>query len=100
MTKADVDAFWRSHSFDLGIHSDMGNCDLCFLKSQGKLQRIMSERPDLAAWWIEQERRTGQRFRKDRPSYEALLVRSQRANLPMMDDDEPDELSVACHCTD
>lgn len=41
--------------FDLGLRDYEGNCDLCFLKAKGKLIALMRDRPDLAAWWIEQE---------------------------------------------
>lgn len=99
VTRADVKAFWAKQPFRLALGADEGNCDLCFLKGSGKLERIMRERPDLADWWIRMEAETGQRFRNDRPSYKALLERSQRESLPMMGD-EPDELSIACHCTD
>lgn len=92
---------WEQQSFDLQLDVDEGNCDLCFLKGAGKLIRIMRDRPDLADWWIDQEQRTGNRFRNDRPSYAALLEHSQRQTLfPLEMLDGPDELSIACHCTD
>jgi 3'-phosphoadenosine 5'-phosphosulfate sulfotransferase (PAPS reductase)/FAD synthetase len=100
ITEGDVLKFWARQPFDLAIKSYAGNCDFCFLKSQGKIERLMRENPAGAAWWVKLEEATGQRFRNDRPSYAALLARSQRASLPMMGDDEPDELGIACHCTD
>ena len=42
--------------FDLEIHRDLGNCDLCFLKGRWKLMRLMTQHPERAEWWIEQER--------------------------------------------
>ena len=82
-----------------------GNCDLCFLKGMSKTKQIMKDRPDLANWWIEAEaERIGVRnpsvafFRKDRPRYAKLLELSQLPGL--FDGHEPDELSIACHCTD
>ena len=30
VAKSDVERFWRSQPFDLGIGHDLGNCDLCF----------------------------------------------------------------------
>jgi hypothetical protein len=42
-------------SFDLQLDQHEGNCDLCFLKGAGKIQRIMRARPDLADWWIQME---------------------------------------------
>lgn len=101
VTRADVMSFWSQQPFDLQLEIDEGNCDLCFLKGAGKLIRIMRDRPDLANWWVEQEQRTGNRFRNDRPSYAALLEQSQRPSLfPLGMLDDPDELSIACHCTD
>lgn len=97
VTRADVMGFWKSQPFDLELGPDESNCDLCFLKGSGKLQRLMRQRPDLADWWIQKES-GGSRFRNDRPPYAALLSLSQRQSL--FNPDGPDELSVACHCTD
>lgn len=98
---ADVRAFWNTQPFRLQLESHEGNCDLCFMKGTGKTLRILEDRPDLAAWWIEQESRplTGAksgRFRKDRPPY-AVLARDARAQmrLPFYDDD-----ALPCACTD
>lgn len=104
LTNADVMGFWSAHPFDLGLQFHEGNCDLCFLKGSGKIQRIMRDRPELADWWIKMETRiertAGDKglFRRDRPSYAAQLEHSKRASL--FNVDEEDELSVACHCTD
>jgi 3'-phosphoadenosine 5'-phosphosulfate sulfotransferase (PAPS reductase)/FAD synthetase len=94
ITERDVLAFWRAQPFDLQLRPWEGNCDLCFLKASAKRQRIMRERPDLAAWWIEQERRTGTAFRADVPSY-AELMRRDACQLRLFDDaDVPD---CMCH---
>jgi 3'-phosphoadenosine 5'-phosphosulfate sulfotransferase (PAPS reductase)/FAD synthetase len=100
LTKANVAAFWERQPFDLQLGPDEGNCDLCFLKGWHKLVRILRGRPDLADWWIRMEARKNTRFRKDRPRYAALLELSRRPQIPGTEDDGPDELSVACHCTD
>lgn len=97
VVKGDVLKFWDAQPFDLQLQSHESNCDLCFLKGKGILLRILSEQPELADWWIEQEERGGT-FRKDRPRYSKLLELAQRPTL--FDVDEPDELSIACHCTD
>lgn len=105
VTLEDVSAFWKAQPFDLQLEPHEGNCDLCFLKGQGRIQRIMSDRPDLAAWWIEQEERIvrqaggSDRFRRDRPGYRAQL---EMVNRPGLFDGftEADELSVNCSCTD
>lgn len=78
VTVRDIDAFWREQPFDLRLRPWEGNCDLCHLKSAAKLQRIMSERPELADWWIRMERHFRAQFRRDAPSYAALLDATQR----------------------
>lgn len=106
ITKTDVMAFWRSQCFDLRLQSYEGNCDLCFLKGRGKRERIMRERPDLAAWWIEQERTvtgltqlaSGARFRAHEPSYAATLDRVRR--MPLLPMDLSGEDTIPCMCTD
>lgn len=96
--EADVLAFWRSQSFDLGLRHDAelgtyeGNCDLCFLKRSAKIKRLISERPVEAEWWAEQEQRTGQTFRKDRPSIKNLISDSK---ISLFDSDLGN-----CLCTD
>jgi 3'-phosphoadenosine 5'-phosphosulfate sulfotransferase (PAPS reductase)/FAD synthetase len=94
ITKADVQAFWKAQNFDLGLPSvngttPSGNCDLCFLKGAATIQGLIRANPELANWWIEQEARIGATFRKDRPSYAAMLkaVQDQR-NFDFGDRDE------------
>jgi 3'-phosphoadenosine 5'-phosphosulfate sulfotransferase (PAPS reductase)/FAD synthetase len=55
VTVEDVMRFWAAQPFDLRIPSGKGNCDLCFLKGRGNIERTMRERPDLARWWIDRE---------------------------------------------
>jgi 3'-phosphoadenosine 5'-phosphosulfate sulfotransferase (PAPS reductase)/FAD synthetase len=112
VTKMHVKAFWDAQPFDLrllnvnGVTPD-GNCDLCFLKSAVQIQSTMRRRPETAQWWIDQEAHATARgtlrqaemetFRKDRPSYAALLDASQR-QFDLIDFMNGD--SVDCACTD
>lgn len=107
--KADVAAFWQAQPFDLGLPmaedgtTPMGNCDLCFLKSAGKIASIIAAEPERAVWWAAQEQRVGKRggidsdganratFRKDRPSYAAMLAQGT-----MFAGDDEDALDCAC----
>jgi 3'-phosphoadenosine 5'-phosphosulfate sulfotransferase (PAPS reductase)/FAD synthetase len=65
----------------------------CFLKSRKKINKLMEEMPDEAEWWAEQEEKTGQTFRRDRPSYGEML--KSRIPLTQCDDDQD-----TCYCTD
>lgn len=92
VTVADVMAFWRDQSFDLQLRQSEGNCDLCFLKNVRKRQNIIRERPDLAIWWMRQEERIGKTFRRDTPSYAAMLAQPDLFQ-------QAEDL-IECYCTD
>ena len=55
ITKADVMDFWNRQPFDLTIDSAWSNCDLCFMKGNPQLVRMIQERPYSWQWWNEQE---------------------------------------------
>jgi 3'-phosphoadenosine 5'-phosphosulfate sulfotransferase (PAPS reductase)/FAD synthetase len=95
VTEPDVMAFWSVQPFDLQIRQAEGNCDLCFLKSYPKLKNIIRDRPDLAVWWAAQEERTGDRFRRDRPSYQGMLDQPDLFKEAYDDGD-----IIECACTD
>lgn len=94
ITKRDVLAFWAEQPFDLGLRGYEGNCDLCFLKSRGKLEAVIRDNPDAAEWWDAQERHTGKRFERDR-SY-AELRRAVREQPVLIGDDLTDEHDAEC----
>lgn len=111
VTKADVQAFWREQPFDLRLPSingstPLGNCDLCYLKSEALIRGIIRERPDLAEWWVTAEaeaearasKPNGARFREDRPSYAAMVSDARRQGDLL--DPVPDGGSLDCACTD
>jgi 3'-phosphoadenosine 5'-phosphosulfate sulfotransferase (PAPS reductase)/FAD synthetase len=74
VAKRDVIAWWDSQPFDLRLdrNSDLGNCDLCFLKARQKIVRALTEEPERAVWWINAEARRGAYFRNGRPPYADL----------------------------
>ena len=107
--EAEVMEFWARQPFCLGITSDEGNCDLCFLKGKGKLLRLIRQDPGRADWWINQEslsrknvatrglRKSEMAQFSKRYSYaqlkrEALTTRE----LPF----EVEERSISCFCGD
>ena len=71
VTKRDIYQFWEQQPFDLHLENvngatPLGNCDMCFLKSEKILANIAKTMPDKADWWIRMEQETGSTFRKDR----------------------------------
>jgi 3'-phosphoadenosine 5'-phosphosulfate sulfotransferase (PAPS reductase)/FAD synthetase len=97
----DVMAFWKAQPFDLKLKQDEGNCDLCFLKGEKKLQDLIARRPESADWWIEQEKKLLGRHQifgkfSKRHTYEQLHESATgKVSLPLFPFDFPD-----CHCTD
>lgn len=100
ITEDDVMNFWSRQPFDLSLSQGEGNCDLCFLKATAIKERIIRQRPDLAAWWAAQENpREGTRrlWRANGASYAQMVDRARR-QLPLFPD--LGESEVDCACTD
>ncbi len=96
----EVMSFWRLQPFDLKLVHDLelgtyeGNCDLCFLKKNAKIARLLTEIPEAFDWWAEKEDQTGQRFRRDRITYRQMA--DKRVGLAMCEDED----LGTCMCTD
>ena len=96
----NVQAFWRSQPFDLGLSfrdgvTPLGNCDLCFLKGPNQIRSLIAHYPDRAIWWADQEKKIGGTFRKDRKSYADMMKYSIKQN-DMFDT----EGGISCFCGD
>lgn len=114
VTLDTITEYWRASPFDLGLRSDEGNCDLCFLKGTKKLLQLIRERPESADWWIDAEEsmqlgrmvnKSVERFRKDRPSYAELkrIALDQQTGPGWLWSDEPNGTCgeiEECRCTD
>ena len=99
-TEETIMSYWRQSDFDLKLpHNDkaFGNCDLCFLKSQSRTERVIEYEPARANWWADMEKIIGGKFRKDRAMYKDLLV--QVTTQGKLFQDQIDD-SRPCDCTD
>lgn len=101
VTQANVQAFWRSQPFDLGLEfrdgvTPKGNCDLCYLKGGHQIASLIADKPERAVWWAAMERVVGATWRSDRPSYAAMLKFSQEQR----DMFDANEEAIACFCGD
>jgi 3'-phosphoadenosine 5'-phosphosulfate sulfotransferase (PAPS reductase)/FAD synthetase len=103
----EVGRFWREAAFDLGLpnmngKTMHGNCDLCYLKPASQVLSLITEKPERAIWWAEQEAKaqavagSAARFRDDRPSYSQMsaFAESQRDMF------DPNEEGISCFCGD
>ncbi len=109
VTRRDVAAWWRDQPFDLNLPNHdgvtpLGNCDLCFLKSEATIRGIIRDRPELADWWVAREaearpsKPSGALFRIDRPGYAVMKRDAERQGdlIEFLDHGG----SVDCACTD
>jgi hypothetical protein len=99
--KTDVRAFWQANPFDLQLQehggvTDLGNCDLCFLKGPAQIFSLISNKPERAVWWAKQEDKIGATFRSDRPTY-AQMAKFAAKQRDMFDADEE---AIPCFCGD
>jgi 3'-phosphoadenosine 5'-phosphosulfate sulfotransferase (PAPS reductase)/FAD synthetase len=99
VTERDVRAFWREQDFDLGLESYEGNCDLCFLKTRGKLKRLIRDNPEMAQWWQAMEAKAGGQFR-ERDSYRDIerevLSQPMFLDFDVGDDEHDAECGLTC----
>ena len=101
ITVKEILEFWQKNNFDLKLTSEngqttAGNCDLCYLKGTKTLTKIIKEKPDLADWWIAQEKKIDATFRKNGSYIDLLdLTKLEYRQLELFDDD-----SRSCFCHD
>lgn len=62
ITKAAVQAYWKSKEYTLEIPSILGNCTLCFMKGKNNIINILRHDPSLAAKWIEDETKSSLKY--------------------------------------
>jgi 3'-phosphoadenosine 5'-phosphosulfate sulfotransferase (PAPS reductase)/FAD synthetase len=104
VTKQTVLGWWARQPFNLQLRGYEGNCDLCFLKSEKSLMRLVRDNPGLVDWWVEQEKKAEGRTRDPRManfnkqfSY-AALAETVRTS-PLLDLDLPsnnEEFDAEC----
>ena len=92
IVKENVLSFWKDQDFDLKLNEPYGNCDCCFLKGKGKLSIIAKEKPELFDWWIGQEDKKGNTFKKE-IRYKQILEKSH-SQIGLWDGDP----SFECFC--
>jgi len=99
-TEETIMSYWKQSEFDLMLPNNdkaFGNCDLCFLKSQSRTERVIEHEPTKANWWADMEELVGAKFRKDRAMYKDLLV--QVTTQGKLFQDQLDD-SRPCDCTE
>jgi len=101
IVKHDIREFWKKQPFDLKLEerdgvTQLGNCDLCFLKPAGQIFGLIQDKPSRAVWWAKQEKAVGGTFHKDRPSYSQMMDFEKTQGKLFAADEE----AIACFCGD
>ncbi|MFG0917371.1 hypothetical protein [Pseudomonas sp. CJQ_11] len=79
----------------------MGNCDLCWKKSEDKTYRAIFEDPSRVLWWSGTEEKFGQVFRHNRPKYAHMGWYAERMATHDSFDFEPYITEdIDCFCSD
>ena len=93
VSKRDVEAFWSSQPFDLGLRSYEGNCDLCFLKGRKTLKALIRENPGAAGWWTSMEQQAKGSFSKE---FTYADLKREVIQQPHLFDEPIGEYDVEC----
>lgn len=104
VTKRTVMDWWARQPFNLQLRGYEGNCDLCFLKGEKSLKRLIRDNPGIGDWWAAQEAKAVGRTRDPRManfnkafSFAELIASvdsSPLLDLDFMSDD--DEFDAEC----
>lgn len=94
-TKQMVNDFWQKQDFQLGIPDYLGNCDLCWKKSQKKRLRIIQGHPEKADWWENEELNDGE-YVFDREGNSISKLRSMAADLSLQGNLFDNEIGCSC----
>lgn len=106
VVRLQVDAFWarRTPGFDLDMPSELGNCDLCFMKSTRTLLHTIRQEPHRLDWWKQQEAWVkSQRREPDGGRAAQFSIRRSCADLERLalqgaDPGAPDDDQADCFC--
>jgi hypothetical protein len=104
ITKDHVNEYWDKKPYNLEIPSILGNCDLCFLKGKSNIIAILTQMPELADKWIEDEenaaKQEGYIKGSGRQYFPDITYRQLRdiANNQMFKDYNFNELNSAYNC--
>lgn len=73
INKYDLTAYFKKQPFRLGIPSDIGNCELCWKKSERNLIKAIQHGTRFIDWHFQHEQEYGNRFFRDNLSINDLV---------------------------
>lgn len=73
ITQSDLNEFFKKEPFKLGIHSALGNCELCWKKSDTTLIRAIKKGTRFIEWHRKQEQQYGNTFFRGKRSINDIV---------------------------
>lgn len=101
INKANVNEYWQKKNYNLEIPSILGNCDLCFMKGQNAIIRILTVYPELAQKWINDENEAQKNGKFGGHTYFADITYSQLLQIAqnnLFKDIDINEITPAYNC--
>ena len=64
----ELNSWWNKQAFQLGINSKLGNCELCWKKSEKNLVEVIQTGTRFVDWWEKMEEKYGNTSFRDKKS--------------------------------
>lgn len=96
VSKFELTKYFRTQSFKLGIKSSLGNCELCWKKSNPTLIENIRYGTRFVSWHVEQEQKYNDMFFRDNKSILNLVaLANDGAQMSMFENEE----DFSCTCS-
>ncbi len=92
----ELNKWWKKQPFKLKIHGDLGNCELCWKKSDDKLLKNIRHGTRSIQWWQKIEKKYGNTAFRGRKSINDLVEMSKLPYTPEFNFKQEDS---DCVCT-
>jgi hypothetical protein len=96
ITQSDLNRFWDAQHFKLGIHSTIGNCELCWKKGTKSLIKSINNGTRFIEWMEKMERKYNNTMYRNKQSIKDIV---KLAKLPTTKTIEFDDDNDNCVCT-
>jgi len=77
--------FFAGHPFQLGIHGKLGNCELCWKKSDRNLVEVIRYGTRFVGWWERMEEQYGNTSFRGNRSIKDFVKMAQEGYTPELD---------------
>jgi hypothetical protein len=91
----ELTEWWQKQPFELGIHSKLGNCELCWKKSDRNIVETIQHGTRFVDWWAKYEQKYGHTSFRGNKSINDYVKMAQQGT-PMEFDFEQEDFNCMC----